>query len=371
VATSSAQRGTILVVDDEPLNRRLVRAILGETYNVIEAPDAETGLQIVASGDIDLVLLDVQMPGMNGFDACIKLKRDFATPFLPVLLLTALADKESRLKGFEAGADDFLSKPIDHRELVLRTRAFLRLRFQDEYIRSQLAELQRLDQLKDDLAALVVHDMRNPLAGLDGLLYVLAESTEGENHEIIGEALTASRHLRGAVEDLLKIRLLEQNELTLAREPVALREVAEQAVATLEGDARMRGLRIQVAGEGVVVAADAPLLRRAIENLLANALRYTRPRTTVDVEVSNSREDDSGEIAVLDRGPGVPDDQKQQVFTKYRRAVETRTPAQRVGTGLGLYLVKLASEAHGGTATVEDRPDGGAVFRIKLPRERG
>jgi two-component system, sensor histidine kinase and response regulator len=361
------QRATILVVDDEPLNRRLVRAILGDIHHIVEAPDAETGLQIVAGGDIDLVLLDVQMPGMNGFDACQKLKREYASPFLPVLLLTALSDKDSRLRGFEAGADDFLSKPIDHRELVLRTRAFLRLRFQDERIRAQLDELQRLDQLKDDLAALVVHDMRNPLAGLDGLLYVLAESSTGENAEIIGEALTASRHLRGAVEDLLKIRLLEQNELTLAREPVELRSVAEQAVATLEGDARMRGLRIQVNGNGVTVAADAPLLRRAIENLLANALRYTRPRTTVDVEVTC--EDDSGEIAVADRGPGVPDDQKEQVFTKYRRAVETRTPPQRVGTGLGLYLVKLASEAHGGRVTVEDRPEGGAVFRIKLPRE--
>ncbi len=364
---SPGQRTTVLVIDDEPLNRRLVAAILGEEHTVLEAADAPAGLALLARGGVDLVLLDVQMPGMNGFDACTEIKRLYAEPFLPVVLLTALADRDSRVRGFEAGADDFLSKPFDHRELTLRTRAFLQLRIKDEQIRTQLGELQRLDQLKDDLAALLVHDMRNPLAGLDGLLYVLAEGSTGENAEIIGEALTASRLLRSALEDLLKIRLLEQNELTLTREPVSLRTVAHEAALTLDGDARMRGLRIQVNGdERLSVAVDAALLRRAIENLLANALRYAPPRSTVDVEVS--RHEDSAEIAVSDRGPGVPDDQKGAVFTKYRRAVESKTMPPRCGTGLGLYLVKLASEAHGGTARVDDRVDGGAVFRITLPQ---
>src|SRR5207253_9406612 len=120
-----------------------------------------------------LVVLDVMMPGMNGFDACREIKRRHREPYLPVLLLTALTDQDSRILGFEAGADDFLSKPFDRRELLLRTRAFLRLRQQDDQIRRQLEELRQLDRLKDDLAALVVHDLRNPLAGLDGLLWVL------------------------------------------------------------------------------------------------------------------------------------------------------------------------------------------------------
>lgn len=363
------ERSTILVVDDEPLNRKLVRAILGADHTIVEAGDGESGIARVAAGDVDLVILDVQMPRMDGFEVCAQLKRDHATPYLPVLLLTALADKDSRLRGYEAGADDFLTKPIDQRELVLRTRAFLRLRFQDERIRAQLAELQRLDRLKDDLAGLVVHDMRNPLAGLDGLLYVLAQSTSGEHAEIVGEALDASRHLRGAVEDLLKVRMLEQHELVLARAPTDLREVAEGAAAALEGDAHARGLRIEVSGDPVAVPADGALLRRAIENLLANALRYTRPRTTVAVEI---RADGlAGEVLVCDRGPGVPDDQKPSLFGKFRRAVDSAKRPQRAGTGLGLYLVKLAAEAHGGSVTVEDRTDGGAVFRIRLPKVAG
>lgn len=363
------QRTTVLVVDDEPLNRRLVAAILGGEHTVVAAADAAEAFEILAGGGIDLVLLDVRLPGMNGFDACAEIKRRHAEPFLPVVLLTALSDSDSRVRGFEAGADDFLSKPFDHRELVLRTRAFLGVRVRDEQIRAQLGELQRLEQLKDDLAALLVHDMRNPLAGLDGLLYLLADGATGEHAEIIGEALSASRVLRSSLEDLLKIRLLEQNELSLARTPVTLRAVAQEAALTLEGDARMRGLRIQVTGdERLIVAVDAALLRRAIENLLANALRYAPPRSTVDVDVS--AHDDSAEIAVADRGPGVPDDEKRAVFGKYRRSVESRVlgPAPRCGTGLGLYLVKLASEAHGGSARVDDRADGGAVFRITLPQ---
>lgn len=356
----------MLVVDDEPLNRRLVRAILDAEHTIVEAADAAAAFEVLAREPIDLVLLDVQMPKMNGFDACKEIKRRHATPFLPVLLLTALADQDSRIRGFEAGADDFISKPFDHRELTLRARAFLRLRFQDEHIRNQLDELRRLDQLKDDLASLLVHDMRNPLAGLDGLLYVLAEESKDEHAEILQEASMASRHLREAIEDLLKIRLIEQQELQLIRAPVALRSIAEDAIHTLEGDARARGLAIEIEAGDEVVSADAGLLRRAIENLLANALRYTRPRTTVTLGVDGREH--SVEITVSDRGPGVPDEHKGAVFSKYRSSVEKNRSSVRRGSGLGLYLVKLASEAHGGVASVEDRLNGGAVFRISLPR---
>lgn len=366
VASPERARSTVLVVDDEPLNRRLVRAILEAEHTVVEAASAAAAFEVLAREPIDLVLLDVQMAGMNGFEACLEIKRRYPAPFLPVLLLTALADQDSRIRGLEAGADDFISKPFDHRELSLRARAFLRLRFQDELIRAQLDELRRLDQLKDDLASLLVHDMRNPLAGLDGLLQVLAEDSKDEQAEILQEASMASRHLREAIEDLLKIRLIEQQELPLVREPVALRHLAEEAIATLDGDARARGLAIAIEGGDVVVSADAALLRRAIENLLANALRYTRPRTTVTLGVDGREH--SVEITVADRGPGVPDEYKGAVFNKYRTAVEKSRSTIRRGSGLGLYLVKLASEAHGGVASVEDRLDGGAVFRISLPR---
>jgi two-component system sensor histidine kinase/response regulator len=358
----------VLVVDDEPINLALVRAVLGSEHRVFEALNAAAAFDILEREDIDLVLLDVRLPDMDGFTACREIKRRFSeTAYLPVLLLTALADQENRNAGLEAGADDFLSKPFDRKELVLRARVFLRLRAQDEQIRQQLDEMRRLDQLKDDLTSLLIHDMRNPLAGIDGMLWVLRQDATGEAADAIDDAALASRHLRDAVEDLLKIRLIEQGEMRLAREPVTLRQIAKEAVATLDGEAQARGLGIEVECEDdeELIAADAGLLRRAVENLIANALRYTRPRSTVTLTVNG--QEDSVEIAVADRGPGVPDAFKSEVFAKYR-TMDNGGARQRRGSGLGLYLVKLATEAHGGVASVEDRDSGGAVFRIKLPR---
>jgi two-component system, sensor histidine kinase and response regulator len=359
----------VLVVDDEPINLALVRAVLGGEHIVFEAPNARTALEILDREEIDLVLLDVRLPDMDGFTACREIKaRHSEAGYLPVLLLTALADQESRNAGLEAGADDFLSKPFDRKELVLRARVFLRLRAQDEHIRKQLDEMRRLDQLKDDLTSLLIHDMRNPLAGIDGMLWVLRQDATGEAAAALDDAALASRHLRDAVEDLLKIRLIEQGELHLAREPITLKQIADQAVSTLEGEAMARGLGIEIECDDgdQLITADAPLLRRAVENLIANALRYTRPRSVVTLTVHGEK--DIVEIAVADRGPGVPDAFKSEVFAKYR-TMDSGGARQRRGSGLGLYLVKLATEAHGGVASVEDRDAGGAIFRIRIPRD--
>ena len=356
----------MLVVDDEPINLALVRAVLGSEHRVFEALDAASAFAILDREEIDLVLLDVRLPDMDGYAACREIKRRHSQGFLPVLMLTALADQDSRNAGLEAGADDFLSKPFDRKELMLRARVFLRLRAQDEHIRKQLDEMRRLDQLKDDLTSLLIHDMRNPLAGIDGMLWVLRQDATGEAASAIDDAALASRHLRDAVEDLLKIRLIEQGEMHLAREPVTLHQIANEAMATLDGEAQARGLAIEIeCDDERTFAADAGLLRRAVENLIANALRYTRPRSTVTLTVHG--EANSVEIAVADRGPGVPDAFKSEVFAKYR-TMDAGSARQRRGSGLGLYLVKLATEAHGGVASVEDRESGGAVFRMKMPR---
>lgn len=360
----------ILVVDDEPRNRALLRAVLGDQHEVTEVASGSEAIDVVSrDASIDLVLLDVMMPGLDGFATCRRIKALRAEPFLPVLLLTALADQQSRNDGFEAGADDFISKPFDRRELLLRTRAFLRLRHQDERIRDQLDDLRQLDQLKEDLAALLVHDMRNPLAGLSGLLEVLQqdEGRSADDREVLREALAASRHLRDAVEDILRVRSLEEHRLVPHRERVHLRAVVAAAAASLEGDARARGLRIELApGDDVEVAVDPALVRRAIENVLANALRYTRPRTAITLETHVT--DDQVEVTVADRGPGVPDAFKQTVFEKYGSVESSKTRSRR-GSGLGLYMVKLACELHDGQASVEDREGGGAVFHLRLPRQ--
>jgi signal transduction histidine kinase len=355
----------VLVIDDEPRNRALVRGLLGD-HEVIEAASAADGYRILETAPVDLVLLDVMMPEIDGFAACRAIKARWVEPYLPVILLTALGDQEHRNQGFEAGADDFIAKPFDRRELQLRATAFLRIRHQDDLIRRQLAELRRLDRLKDDLAALIVHDLRNPLSGLDGFLQVLSRTAAaGDQKEMVDWAMLAARNLRDTVEDMLKIRMMEESQLELHCRRIKLRRIAEQAADSLRGDAEARSLELRVAGDDVEVDGDEALLRRAVENLVANGLRYTRTGTSVEVNVRSWPGDAVG-IEVADRGPGIAAPLKEALFQKYG-SVEARSGQARRGNGLGLYLVRLTAEAHGGSVAAVDRPGGGTIFRITLP----
>ena len=356
-------RPSVLVVDDEPMNRSLIRATLASFCEVLEAVSGAAALAVLGERTVDLVLLDVMMPEMNGYEAC-KLIKAQAHEFLPVLLVTALGDQGDRNRGLEAGADDFLTKPVDRRELLLRTRAFLRLRDQDKVIRRQLAELQRLQAAKDDMVALLVHDLRSPLAGILAHLQLLAEDVTGRSAADVQQATRAAETALSRLEETLQVRLIEEGELTIHRERVALEPLVRESVATLESIARRRNVRLSRRVDGEPLASiDQGLVRRSLENLLSNALKYTPGGGDVAVSVQASSAQVTIEVA--DRGPGIPDDQKQGLFEKFG-SVEQKQGGRRKGIGLGLYLVKLVAQGHGGAVSVGDRPGGGSVFRLTL-----
>src|SRR5579872_3344731 len=228
----------ILVVDDEPTNRKLMRATLEDSYTVVEAENARAALALFdhasERGPADLVILDVMMPGLNGFDACRGIKARARDAFLPVVLLTALDRQEDRNQGLAAGADEFLTKPIDRRELALRVKTLLQVREQlaaltakEEVIRRQLDELQHLQLLKDDLFSLVVHDLRNPLSGVVGFLEILqlqlADPALARARQSAEHASIAALKLRDMLDEVLEIRRLEEAGLPIRREPTEIR----------------------------------------------------------------------------------------------------------------------------------------------------
>ena len=361
-------KSVILVVDDESRNRSLLRAYLAPSYTVLEAADGRAALEILEREHCDLVLLDVMMPEQDGFEICRLVKAMPREAFLPVILVTALGEQDDRNTGLEAGADDFLSKPLDRRELLLRVRSFLRLRDQEKVIRDQVQELRRLQSLKDDLVSLLVHDLRNPLAGLISSIELAADSPSGQvQSDDLARAMKSANGLREVLDETLQVRLLEENAIVARRIKVDLGLLVKTAVSTLESTARRRRIQVSCSFEGDSTAAvDDKLLRRSVENLLSNALKYTPAGTDVSIAARNHQ----GwiEIDVGDRGTGVPDDLKRTMFEKFG-SIEARRGAARRGVGLGLYLVKLVASAHGGDVTVLDRPGGGALFRIRLAPE--
>jgi two-component system, sensor histidine kinase and response regulator len=356
---------SILIVDDEEPNRALLRAILGGQHRILEAPDGPSALRLLSRERVDLVLLDVMMPGMTGYDVCRKLKETATEPFLPVLLVTALSDQEQKNLGLQAGADDFLSKPVDRRELLLRVRAFLRLREQDVLIRQQLKQLAQLQQTKDDMLSLMVHDMRSPLAGIIAHLHLLLEDVpEGRARDDVKAALRGADSMLSSLEEALQIRLLEEGHFPISRSRVDLKGLIAEAAATLDPTARRKRIDLSTTVEGNPVAfLDGKLVRRALENLLGNALKYTPGGK--DVAVSVRHDGATVEFEVKDRGPGIPGDLKPTMFQKYG-SVEAKKGGPRKGFGFGLYMVRLVAEGHEGMAEVIDREGGGAVFRLRL-----
>jgi signal transduction histidine kinase len=362
---------TVLIVDDDARNRAVVQACLEGSCRLREARDGSECLEIIRTERVDLVILDVMMPGVDGFETCRRIKA-LAAPFLPVLLLTALHNQEARNEGLTAGADDFLTKPIDRRELQLRVDAFIRLREQDrslrqqkELIARQFDELHELQALKDDLIALIVHDLKNPLTAIAGFLeLVLArQDTPPSIRQHLETAGRAAGVMKGLLEQVLEVRRLEEAEVPLRRERVVVAEFLRDAARAVDGAAGVRQVSVEVeAPEALEFLLDPGLARRALDNLVGNALRFAPAGSSIHVRAAAA----PGQLTfeITDRGPGVPDSTKVRLFRKFAR-VEDRGAA-RQGFGLGLYLVKLVAVAHGGNVFVRDNPCGGSVFGFTL-----
>ncbi|MDP3158059.1 MAG: hybrid sensor histidine kinase/response regulator [Archangium sp.] len=356
------QIATVLIVDDDLSVRVLTRRMLAETYRVLQAETVEQALELVAHDTIDLVLLDVVMAGTNGFEGCRRIKAG-AKGYLPVLLLSGLVAHEALMTGLEAGADDFLNKPISQSELSLRVAAFIKIRVQGLLIQKQLRELRELVVLKDDLVDLLVHDLRSPLTAVTCSFRILeAKATEPEMQEDIRIGIAATQQVLSLAEDLLSVRLLESGALAPALTLCSPLEVVEAAVASLRTLAIQSGVKVSVNGpKDLRVRLDRKLVVRAVENLLGNAVKYTRD----GVELSVTAEGEGAVIDVADRGSGIPDAFKPGLFEKFG-SVEARSGSTRCGVGLGLYMVRMVAMAHGGNVSVADRVGGGAQFRLTL-----
>lgn len=361
-AEAVEHRPIVLVVDDDDDLRRMIRLSLAQRFDVLEASNAMEAIAVVESRDVEVVVIDVMMPGMTGVQACPILKARARGP-LPVLLLTALDDQQSRNEGLAAGADDYLAKPVDRRELNLRVQNFVRLGRQERVIRTQLESLHQLQALQDDLTALLVHDLRNPLTAVRSAFHLMAPSVAPQDREIFNLGKGALDRVMEGVGDLLKVRMLEKGQLTLQRHDTSLPALVEKVVSTLKTAAIDGNIEVRIVADGDVRAmVDHKLMVRALENLLINAFRHTRERVDVECRVVG----EGIELAVSDRGPGVPDFLKLELFDMYG-SLALQKAGGRSGHGLGLYLVKLVAQAHGGEVKVKDRDGGGASFVISIP----
>jgi len=358
--------GRVLVVDDIGANRELLRSLLvPEGVVVDEAKDGIEALERVATHPPDVVLLDVQMPRMDGFEACRRLKSNPATAAIPVLMVTAHSEREQRLEGIRAGANDLVTKPVDGADLTLRVRNALHTRRLYTRLDEQLAELRRLEGLRDDLTYMLVHDLRSPLTALSVTLQVAAgeldDSTPAKADLV--EATQATSRLADMISDILDVGRLEAGGLPLHLETVDLRELCTDAIRAIWSGRQSVRVQPDWPDEAFGARVDRTIVSRVVANLVDNGVKFGPADEAVRVGLE--RRGDRVRVTVADRGPGVPAEARAEIFAKYRQGRGGGNG--RRSTGLGLAFCKMAVEAHGGTIGVDAPAGGGSLFWFELP----
>ncbi|MFN9145918.1 MAG: sensor histidine kinase [Pseudanabaena sp.] len=355
----------LLIVDDVPDNLFLVRTILEEEgYEIIAASNGYEALKIIESDPIDLVLLDVMMPLMDGYEVTRRIRAIKDLPFIPILLITAY-DRANAVKGLDLGADEFIRKPIEADELLARVRSLLRLKH-------SIAERDRIDRQRQDFVSRLTHDLRTPLVAADRMLGLLQDGVLGEISPQIGEALTimgrSNRNLLEMVNKLLDVYRYESGSKTINLQPLNVQELLEQVVEELKPIAISKNLALTADLEQTAtVKGDRLELLRVFNNLIGNALKFTEEgKVHVSLKLAqNEAHQSEAIIAITDTGAGIPIDEQPFLFQRFRQGSH-----QKQGSGLGLYLSHYIISAHDGKILVKSPnldSQQGSTFFVHLP----
>jgi two-component system, sensor histidine kinase and response regulator len=374
MADGSDHPPKVLVVDDNEQNRALAQASLeGEEMSVLLAASGEEGVALFEREHPDCVLLDVRMPGLDGFGACERIRALPGGPETPIIFLTALRDVDTFDRALRAGGDDFLTKPVRPTELIIRVQGALKLRrlgaeLRDHYevVRRQRDALMRLQLQKERLTSFVVHDLKNPVNAIDLHAQLLCRDKElsPDARESAASIRAETRHLMRLITNLLDISKSEEGQLVPNKVPIDWRTLVKEVMGAFGAQAQARNVRVEAAVGLETIRADRDLFQRVLENLVENAIRHA-PRNSV-VGIEDGRISGEIEIRVADGGSGVPPDQRERIFDRFVQIDSATQLASRSGRGLGLTFCKSAIEAHGGRIWVEDG-NPGAVFCMRLP----
>lgn len=360
------------MVDDSPQNRLVATGHLEAAgYEVLNASSGEEALELLAKEPIDLIVLDVLMPGLGGFETCRRVRTTPAIAHTPVLFLTALGDREATSPALEAGGDDLLPKPFHRSELLLRARALIRQRKtnrQLEQAMRALAEqnetLRRIEHDKRRISQLIVHDLKGPIGAAMANADLLRRQVKADHVEIVEDILVAMQQLDRTARDLLDLSQAEAGEITPHLESFSLTELAAEVASAMRGLARWSNVTIALDVRTERATADRELTRRLLQNLVHNALKHAPANSTVRIDAQ--LDSDGLMLRVIDTGKGVPQEEFDRIF---ERGVTLDPDAARSGShGLGLAFCRLAAEAHGGRIWVEAREGEGAQFCVRIPQ---
>lgn len=352
----------VLIVDDIASAREMLGALLSvENYETVYLDSGKAALEKLDQIQPDVLLMDVMMPELDGFEVCRRIRSQDKWQHLPIILVTALDSNQDLARGIDAGADDFLHKPVNGIELRARVRSMLRIKRQFDALEAAL-------QMREDLAHMIVHDMRSPLTAIFGYVELLAfdmGSPEAAND--LEKLRRQTQRLNAFVNDLLMAAKMEHNRLLLNATPTNLNELVRTIAETHEMIAVSRAIELHLHLPAVAqeISVDATLFQRAIDNLLSNALKFAPFDSTVTIAVEyHPQPNVQARLSVIDEGPGIPPHDRERIFNKYEvAAMKQRSDA---AVGLGLAFSRLVVDAHHGRIYYRPNQPTGSIFTIEI-----
>ncbi|MEI6061613.1 MAG: response regulator [Bacteroidota bacterium] len=361
----------ILIVDDVSANLKILGEILKrEGYKVRPVPDGILALQVAAKEKPDLILLDIMMPGMDGFEVCRRLKENTSLNDIPVIFISALNDTRDIVKALSSGGVDFITKPFKAEEVTARVNTHLKLHLQSKKLLEQSKELKHLNQTKDKFFSIIAHDLRGPLGGFMGLTELMADDsqlfTAAEQKEMTNDLSKAARNIFNLLENLLEWAQMQQGHTAFMPRQINLSELVFECIKMLSESIRKKSIRLSVeVPANQEVFADINMLQSVIRNLVSNAIKFTPQGGRVSI-LAGLAENNTSVIAVKDSGIGMS-------ITLLASLFQININSSRPGTegepssGLGLLLCKEFIEKHGGELWVESEEGKGSDFFFTIP----
>ena len=351
----------IFVVDDEIHNFDVIEAFLfKEKYILEHANNGREALDFLTKTQPDLILLDVMMPDLNGIEVCRRIKSNPHICHIPIVMATALNSKEDLANCLEAGADDFISKPISGLELRARVKSMLRIKQQYNILKETL-------QMRDDLSTMIVHDLRNPIGNITFACELLLRGElDIKQRKKIEQISDSGQRLSALTDDLLIMAKMESGTLKLDRTSTNINDLISQIIRETTPSATNNNIELhtQLSETKLEILIDTNLFRRLLENLLTNAIKFSPSSSQVTIKVNPlDLPDKILQIQVCDRGMGVKDEFKQSIFNKYETGTKFKDVNQN---GLGLAFCKMVVDAHQGNIFVEDNQPQGSIFTVQI-----
>ena len=362
----------LLVVDDVQTNVLLLKALLGkEGYGILVANNGQEALEVIRNENPDLILLDVMMPGMDGFEVAERLKSEEFRCEIPIIFLTALDDTQSIVNGFKLGVGDFISKPFRKEELMVRIKHQLSLVSARRIIEEKNEELRKTIAGRDKMYSVIAHDLRSPMASMKMLLNTIMMSVEKDKidpdiFDMLEMSNKTSEEVFSLLDNLLKWTKSQLGKLTVIPQKLDISGLADGVVEVMNSVAEVKHIKlIRTDHESFFVYVDIEMIKSILRNLISNAVKFSNPDS--EIKVGIKAEDGKVIVSVTDSGKGIKKEDQHKLLKDSTHFTTYGTNSEE-GSGLGLLLCRDFARKNGGELWFESEENLGSVFSFSLPQ---